>query len=213
MQIRRVALAVGLVLALALAGCATAPPAGSGADLASPTVPAGVNLSEWREVEGGGVMTVTPAFSYATLQELADASELVVTGTVVEQHPFPDHDLITTESIIEVTEVIKGTLSPGTLRLYTIGTPVYLPEHLDVDGVGDPPLFDKTYVMFLTPLPELTNAVGNLVPVRGVWTAIGSGQYAQNSDGTLHWDGDSPGGDSGPEPVVTMDKVRSVSIG
>lgn len=191
-----------------LTGCATAPMPQTGASVApGAEVPDGVDIAEWDDVYGSGVISVTPAFAYRNLDELAKASDLVVVGKVVEQHPFPDHDMITTLSVIEITEVLQGEVPYGPLRLQTIGTPVYLEQHSDVEGAGDPPSFNQGYVMFLKALPELTNAKGELVPVDNVWTATGLGHYAQHDDGTFHWDGDDPNGESGPTPQVTLDEI------
>lgn len=188
---------VGLTL---IAGCATTGQPGAGSQ-----VPPQVDIAEWDVVHAGVPMSVTPASSYASLQALTDASTLVVLAEVADQGPYLGHDLMATESQMEVAEVLKGTAPEGLLRLYTLGTPTYLPQHENIEGIGDPPQFDRTYVLFLTPVTELTDANSVVVPVTGVWRSTGFGHYVQNDDGTFAWDGEG----TGLPESVTVDQVRA----
>ncbi len=161
-------------------------------------------------MSGGPAIAVDLAESYSTLEELVQASDLIVVGKVTEQHPFPDVDIVATASMIGVSQVLKGSLKAEVLRLYSMGTPVYLPQHGDIDGAGDPPLFDREYIMFLRPVSELTNAAGELVPLpTSTWRAAQMGQYVRGEDSVFHWDGDG----AGPSETATIDDVSHLVNG
>ena len=178
-------------------------------------VPEGVDLSEWDEISGSGILAVTPAFSFPSLEDLAVASELVIKGTVVEQHPYLDHDLVATESIVRVDDTLSGS-SPELIRVYSLGAPNYVPGAGDIDGSGPPPTFGETYVFFLYAPGQLTDAESNLVPTENLWIANGMGQYLLSSDGEhLRWDGDgaSPTDDGSPPLETTVTEVLTVLEG
>src|SRR5258705_6074499 len=68
---------------------------------------------------GGGGTAILETISVPSLESLVQLSELIMVGTVVNLSPAsrmnPDHlNLIETTSLISVTEVLSGTLAPGT---------------------------------------------------------------------------------------------------
>ncbi len=205
------AVIAALLLTSSCSSGETAPAAGPTEISGGVAVPEQVDIAEWDHAAGNGVMTVTPSEGFSTLRSLVDSSSLIVVGKVAEQHPFPDVDLVATESLIEVSQLLKGSRDGAPVRVYTLGTPIYAPRHTDIDGAGDPPLFDHEYVFFLAALPELTRADGVLMPLTvSTWRSLGFGQFVRGDGGLFRWDGD---GDAPGGPVSLEGIVEAVNVG
>lgn len=193
--------ATGLILAsILLVGCATQ-------SAGDPSGAVGPNLAEWENLSGASVFSATPAHDYSSLRELIEASEVVVLARLTDQRPIHDHDIIATDSVMEVLEVLKGPAEQGDVRVYTIGTPSYVPGHVRIDGAADPPLFDEMYLLPLQAMPELVNSEGELVPIDNLWRATGYAHYIAEEDGSFNWDG---GLEVGGMPSTTIDEVRAI---
>ena len=191
---------------LTLSACATTSARDADEPSAGPTVPAQVDGERWDGVVGAPVIEANVT-GPITLEAMAAQSELAVVARVADQGPFPDHDWIATESTLEIIEILKGELVGQSPRLYTIGKPVYLEGHYDVEGVADPPLFDETYVLFLARYPEVPNAESELASVDNVWVALGHGAYMEEEDGWFHWNGE---GEFSP---MTLERLRDALAG
>lgn len=131
-------------------------------------------------------------------------SDLIVIGRVKEQGPFLDHDVIATQSSIEILDVLKGEKPAVDPNLYTIGKPIYLDGYYDVEGLADPPLVGEDYLFLLSRYPEVPNSKGDLVPRDNVWIALGHGAFLKSTDGRYVWDGESNLG------TTTIDEVKAL---
>lgn len=186
---------VGLgVIALVLSGCATSTAAESSAGetvsaSAGPTAPEGVDLAAWDDVVGAQVIEANVA-GPTTIDAMVQESDLIVIGRVTDQGPFPDHDVIATQSSIEILDVLKGEKPNLNPNLYTIGKPIYLEGYYDVEGLADPPLVGEVYLFLLSPYPDIPNAKGDLVARDNVWITLGHGAFLKNPDDQFVWDGE-----------------------
>lgn len=211
-------------LCVGLAGCATSPSSATGAQhvlrapapmsTALPTPPAAdvvpdeVDIAEW-----DGIAQFQPFGMCGTvgqpllIDEQVAYADAIIVGRAIAQHPVADDILPSTESTIEVTEVIKGEVTTSTITLIDEGVPTYAPLWVEVDGVPDPPLFDRTYLYFLSSSGTY-DAAGNWIPLGG-WGTGETSRWVQQTDRSFTWDTDAF--DALPtigEYVHTIEEVR-----